>query len=288
MSANITVVDQKVNQLRQELALRQRQFEAVLPSQVKSNRFFRVLLTNCTNNPKLLDCDRPSLMLAAMTCAQLGLEPDNVLGQAYLVPYGKKVQLIPGYKGLIQLARNSGEIKSIQAHEVCEGDEFEYHFGVGSTLRHKPALGQRGEIKFFYAVAEFKDGGHYFDVLTKTQVDMIRDESAGYKYQLSQGKKDNPWFSHYAEMGKKTAIRAIAKYLPLSVQKAVALDEAYDQGKMASFNEAGDIILDTPTEEEPENNVPKTSSRLDELAEREAQKPGQQTLDVSPEAEAVA
>ena len=45
-----------------------------------------------------------------------------------------------GYKGLLDLAYRSGEVSVIQAHVVCEGDEFEHTLGLEPTLVHKPAL----------------------------------------------------------------------------------------------------------------------------------------------------
>lgn len=223
------------------------QLKMALPRHLTPDRLVRVALTAVQNTPKLLECDRTSLYAAIMTCAQLGLEPDGVLGQAYLIPYGDKVQFIPGYKGLISLARNSGEVVSIGAHEVCERDEFRFAFGLREDLHHVPARGDRGEITHFYAIARFRDGGHHWDVMTREEVDTIRDNSQGYrtaKRFARNGVINSPWAQHYVEMGKKTAIRRIAKYLPLSVQKAAAMADAYDSGRHARMDVHGDIVID--------------------------------------------
>jgi recombination protein RecT len=249
------------------------QFAMALPKHVTPDRLLRVVMTAVQNTPKLLECDRTSLFSAVMTCAQLGLEPDGVLGQAYLVPFKGKVVFIPGYKGLLTLARNSGEISSIQAHEVCENDEFDFAYGLDERLQHKPAHGERGEIIYFYAYAKYKDGGHVFEVLTRADVEKIRDGSEGYKAFKAGYTKTTPWNDHFVQMGRKTAIRRLANYLPRSVQKATAFEDAYDRGVPAISNELGEIVLiedqSGETTDEPAAEVKRTKatkSKMDMLA----------------------
>lgn len=247
-------------------------FAAVLPPHIPVERFVRVCLSALNQNPDLMKCDAKSLLQSALTAAQLGLEPDANLGQAYFVPFfdnkngTKKVQLIPGYKGYLALARNSGEIISFSAHEVCENDHFDYSFGLDERLEHTPALKDRGPVTHFYAVARFKDGSHHFDVMTLDEVNAVRNKSkAGSK---------GPWVDHFVEMGKKTVIRRIAKYLPLSVQKAAALENAVMAGGYGSTNEFGDVVIDCPAEEAPEQLPETSSSALDAFANPDGQQKG--------------
>jgi len=169
----------------------------------------------------------------------MGLEPNTVLGHAYLVPFNVKrkdangaerwvnsVQVIIGYKGLIDLARRSGQIVSIAAHEVCESDHFELVYGLDEKLNHTPAMGERGKVIGFYAVAKLKDGGYSFEFMSVHQVQEIMkatQSKGGY----------GPWKEHFIEMGRKTVIRRLAKYLPLSIefQTAAALDGMAGAGK---------------------------------------------------------
>src|SRR5215469_13248226 len=116
------------------------QMELALPKHLTADRLLRVVMSAVQNTPKLLECDRTSFFSAVMTCAQLGLEPDGVLGQAYLVPFAGKVSFIPGYKGLISLARNSGDVTSIAAHEVRDNDTFKFDFASGDPPTHTLAL----------------------------------------------------------------------------------------------------------------------------------------------------
>ncbi len=138
----------------------------------------------------------------------------------------KSVQVIIGYKGLIDLARRSGQIVSIAAHEVCENDHFELVYGLNEKLNHTPAMGERGEVIGFYAVAKLKDGGHCFEFMSRYQINEIMANTQ------SKGAY-GPWKDNFVEMGRKTVIRRLSKYLPLSVefQTTSALDGMSDAGK---------------------------------------------------------
>ena len=255
------------------------QLQMALPKHLTPERMIRVALAAINKTPKLLECNRDSLYAAIMTSAQLGLEPDGVLGQAYLIPFGKDVQFIPGYKGLIALARNSGEVSNIQAQAVREGDHFDYGFGLNERLDHVPSSDPDREekpITHFWAMAKFKDGGHHWDVMTVAQVEAIRDNSQGYKRAITTAKKYNkkpnsPWVDHFEEMGKKTVIRRIAKYLPMDVQKAAFIADSYNSGKSATLDMSGDLVINDPDvmdgEAEEVKKVENKSSQLDQFAD---------------------
>jgi recombination protein RecT len=208
----------------------------------------RVALNAVTNTPKLLECDRKSFFLAVMRAAQLGLEPDGLLGQAYLIPYGKMAQLIIGYKGYITLARQSGEIANIAVATVHENDDFELSF-FGMPRFNRCVRGDRGSLIGFIAKAEFKETGTLPQVeyMTVEDVNKIRDKHS---------KSKNVWAEHYEEMGKKTVIRRLVKYLPLSVQRAEKMESLQEAGVSFELKE-GDIVLDdmqdvTPVEDDIE------------------------------------
>lgn len=287
-----TAVGRPIDTVRNALEKMKPQFAMALPKHLTPDRLLRVAITAIQNTPKLLDCDRTSLYSAIMTCAQLGLEPDGILGQAYLVPFAGKVQFIPGYKGLILLARNSGEVISITAHEVRRLDRFIYSFGLNESCEHVPATGDRGEIEFFYAVAKFKDGGHHFDVMTKADVDAIRDASKGYqasKRYAKNGLIDSPWEQHYAEMGKKTVVRRIAKYLPMNVQKAAALADSFDSGRHATLDVHGEVVIDGESHEQADTSRQiAAGSKLDRFEERTAEEPAAEQEQPSDPKQAVA
>ncbi|OIK20281.1 recombination protein RecT [Bacillus amyloliquefaciens] len=200
------------------------EIQKALPDHVKPDRLARIALTTIRTNPALLECTIPSLLGAVMQSAQLGLEP-GLIGHCYFVPFWnnkekrRDVQFIIGYKGMIDLARRSGHIESIYAHAVYETDEFDYELGLHPKLVHKPATGQRGAITHVYAVAHFKDGGYQFEVFSKDDIEKTRKRS--------KASDNGPWKTDYEEMAKKTVIRRMWKYLPISIeiQQQVAQDE---------------------------------------------------------------
>jgi len=209
-----------------------------LPKHMTADRMARIALTEFRKNPALMKCDPATLFGAVIQCAQLGLEPGGTMGHAYLIPFENKkrgttdVQFIVGYRGMLDLARRSGQIVSISAREVCANDKFAYRYGIDETIEHVPAEGERGELTHVYAVAKLKDGGVQFEVLTRAQIEDIRNASQGYKTAIKFNRTDSPWISHFHEMAKKTAIRRLFKYLPVSIeiQLAVGLDEAGEEG----------------------------------------------------------
>ncbi len=224
------------------------QIQKALPSMVSSERFQRVALTAFSNNTKLQQCDPMSFIAAMMQSAQLGLEPNTPLGQAYLIPYGKQVQFQIGYKGLLELAQRSGKIKTLYAHEVRENDTFDIDYGLNQTLTHKPLLkGNRGEVIGYYAVYHLDTGGNSFIFMTK-------DEVLEHAKRFSKTYNSGPWQTDFDAMAKKTVIKQLLKYAPLSIelQKATSMDETVkteisddmslvkDEGIEAEFTELTD------------------------------------------------
>lgn len=200
-----------------------------IPKHLTPDRLLRIATTSIRTNPKLKVCTPESLLGAVMQCAQLGLEP-SILGHAYLIPYRNKnketgqfvdeCQFQIGYKGLIELARRTGQISSIMAQAVHQNDEFEYEYGIDEKLKHVPADGDRGPVVKYYSYAKFKDGGYSFMVMSRQDIMIHRDK-------FSKAKSYGPWVDHFDEMAKKTVLKALMKYMPISVefQRAVDQDE---------------------------------------------------------------
>lgn len=223
--ARATGSGRTVKQVLENPEFRQ-QVERALPRSIAPDRFLRLILTECRNNPGLARCDHVSLLGAVMTAAQLGLEPD-ARGLAYLIPRKMKgnyrATFMIGYRGFIDLARRSGQITDIQAHVVYAADEFDFEYGLEPKLRHRPKLAaDRGERVGVYAVATFKDGGHTFRVLSMAEVNDRKGRSAS-----ARSDRTSPWDTDFDAMCCKTAIRALAPWLPQTVEfaQAVALDE---------------------------------------------------------------
>jgi recombination protein RecT len=192
------------------------QIRDLLPKHLTAEKVLRFAMLAQTRNPKLLLCTGESIVQSIMEAASLGLDFGGLLGEAYLIPYGSECKLMPGYKGYIILARNSGTIKSISAEVVYRNDYLEYEKGTSPVLIHRPNLDEERrdeDIRAAYMVAEFIGGGHHVELLTRQEVEKAKRVSKTW------GRDDSPWNLWYPEMSKKTAIRRGFKYLPVSSEK---------------------------------------------------------------------
>ena len=203
----------------------------VLPKGFDQARFTNLTITACKSKPQLLECLRTprgqvSLLLSVMQAATLGLEPDTPLQEAWLLPRRidgqQECQLSIGYVGIMKLARRSGEIKTIYAETVHENDEFDYQYGTDPKIEHKPAKGDRGDLTHVYAVARYKDDGFNFIVLDEVDVHARRAKSDSWKSE--KARPYSPWTTNTEAMWRKSAIRALRPYLPLTAEAARAMD----------------------------------------------------------------
>lgn len=196
-----------------------------LPSVLTPERFTRITLSALSTNPTLAATTPKSFLGAMMTAAQLGVEPNTPLGQAYLIPYRNhgtlECQFQLGYKGLIDLAYRSGQIKTIQAQVVHENDVFEVTYGTDNSLLFKPKLdGDAGKAISVWAMFQTKDGGYGYEVMS---MDAVREFAKKYSKAYSNG----PWQTNFEEMAKKTVLKKTLKYAPLSsdFKRGLSADE---------------------------------------------------------------
>lgn len=223
-----------------QLIERQRgEIARALPKHMDADRIARIALTLFRQTPGLSRCDPQSFIGALMTASQLGLEP-GPLGEAYLVPYGTQVTFIPGYRGLIKLAWQSGQLKHIDAQVVREGDDFDFAYGLEPYLRHRPARRDRGKVTEVYACATFLNGGSAFVVMSVEDVEAIR--------RRSKASKSGPWVTDWDAMAKKTLIKQLIRFLPLSTDlrnlaHAAALDGTA-RTDTADLDEALPTVID--------------------------------------------
>lgn len=198
--------------MQQYIKLMEGEIAKALPSVITPERFTRMVLSALSVNPKLGHCTPQSFLGAMMTAAQLGVEPNTALGQAYLIPFKNhgvlEAQFQLGYKGLIDLAYRSGDVSIIQAHVVYENDDFTYELGLDPTLKHVPAKANRGNPVAYYAMFKTKDGGYGFEVMS---VEDAREHAKRYSKSFGNG----PWQTNFDEMAKKTVLKRVLKYAPL-------------------------------------------------------------------------
>ena len=196
-------------------------FASALPDVMTPERFARICANAVAGSPQLAKCTQTSLIGALLCSAQAGLEPNTSLGQAYIIPYGDKAQFQISYKGLIELAHRSGQLKDISAHVVYENDTFEYELGLEPKLKHIPAMKDRGGIIGAYAVYHLVSGGYGFEFMSVDDINKHRDKYSKVK------SKDSPWVNSWEEMAKKTVLKKCLKYTPMSSEyvRATNADE---------------------------------------------------------------
>lgn len=187
-------------------------------------RMLRVALAAAAKNPKIFECAPQTVALALMHCAELRLEPSSVLGHAYLIPrYSKQLRgqectFLIGYKGYLELARRSGEIASMVAQVVYDGEGFSVTIEDGEArIRHDIAFGKGAarrdeDIIASYCIVKMKDGSVYADWCDRTEIDERRKAGGDRSF--------SPWSTHYARMARKSAIRKLLAggMVPLSAE----------------------------------------------------------------------
>lgn len=251
-----------VGQLTTLLQQRMSQIEKLVPKHMTAARLMRIAVNCVAKSQDLGKCSPTSLLQCVLVAAELGLEPGGALGHLYLVPFAGAATPIIGYRGLIELARRSGEISNIRAVVVHERDKFRYSEGIEQHIEHEPCLdGDPGALKLAYCVIKLRDGGVVAEVMTKAQIDAIKAISK------TVNRADSPWKLYYDEMSKKTVARRALKWAPLSSERYYRAlevdDEDYVDGDAppvevvsASLKErvkAKTRMLEVPTEiaEEP-------------------------------------
>lgn len=175
--------------------------------------------------PKLLDCDRISLLSAFVQIAQFKFMPSSVMGEAYVIPYAKEAKFQLGYQGLVTLLYRTPQVKSITANVVYENDEFDYIEGLEPKLYHKPAAfgKDKGKPVGVYTVAQLEGGVKTFKVMSEGEVMQIKNLSK------AKATADSPWNSDkdpFKGMWKKTCLIQHSKFLPKTAEfkRAVELD----------------------------------------------------------------
>lgn len=212
--------------LQSQINLMQGEIKKALPAVLTPERFTRMVLSAVSANKDLAACETKSFLAAMMQAAQLGLEPNTPLGQAYIIPYRDnksgtlRAQFQLGYKGMIDLAYRSNQVSVIDAQVVYENDEFDYELGLEPKLKHKPALSNRGKPILYYGMFRTKDGGFGFQV-------MSYDDIVAHARKFSKAFTSGPWSTNFDEMAKKTVLKKVLKYAPLKSDflRGISADE---------------------------------------------------------------
>lgn len=246
----------------------------LVPRHLTPERLVKVALAAIFKTPGLAECNPLTLLNSFIQATQLGLECNGALGHAYLVPFNAKIkergpdgvererfekqcQFILGYRGMIELARRTGQVASIEAVVVRVGDVFEEERGINQVLRHVPNReGVLKPLRLVYAIARLKGGETCIEVMSRAEIDAIRARSKASKF--------GPWVSDYEEMARKTVVRRLFKMLPTSIEIA---------GAIADDDDRTDIVDAEFTRRDNE-------TKSEALARQIAEKPKSEPLDL--------
>lgn len=291
---------QPIDKLKANLTSRADEFKQVLPAHISIDKFQRTIATAAATNPKLLDCDRRSLLLSCMKLAQDGLLPDG--REAALVPFKNRrkgdndqwldvweVQAMPMAYGIRKKILQSGSIVSLETglvyREEVQGGNFVYEIGLDPPIRHRPSFELTAEqmaddqIVGAYSIARIKsDGGGdpYWsvEVMRRSEIDKVRQTSQTgalgqvVKFGKNKGEKiapKGPWVDWFGEMARKTVLRRHSKVLPMSGDLIETLERDSDEERRA---DSAALILQSQPGGEPEPVALPTPDELDQAGDQ--------------------
>lgn len=196
-------------------------------------KFKQIVISELKKSTKLQEAflkNPASLFASILHCAELGLNPSQMVGEFYLIPYKDIITPILGYKGLLTLLMRSDKVKKIWCEVVYEDDDFEYELGLEPKLMHIPnhdAVRNSATIKFIYACAKLQDEV-VFKVMSKKEIQNIVNMSKFPNDLYFNDKKDSEQW-----MAKKTVLKQLSKLMPKDddrLKKAVAMDDNVEGG----------------------------------------------------------
>jgi recombination protein RecT len=288
-----------IDGIRSLLMQAEKQIALALPKHMTAERMIRVALTTIQRTPRLMECTPLSIVGSVIQASEMGLELNGFLGEAYLVPFWNsktrsyEAQFQVGYRGLISLARRSGQVSLIRSELVYDCDHFNVRYGLDMDLEHEPDLenpdrgtkdkdGNMVGLRGAYAVVKFKDGEFDFEYLPLSKLNELRARS---KSRDRDGNESGPWVTDPDQMYRKVPIRQLAKRLPLSpeFQKAAVLDEYGEAGVRQHLSAE---VTENPAFSNVLAEVAQNTAQA--LAEKYISKPEPETITVTQETAQVA
>lgn len=276
--SQIIPTDQRVASVQSLFEGAKPQLQDLLPKGLTPERFLAVALKTVSRRPDLLQCTPASLIASLLDAATMGLEVDGLLGHAYLVPQREKgvpmAALRIGYKGFVALARSTGDVRTVEAVAVYEGDEFAWEKGLAPKLTHKPVANDRSPEKLTHVYAIIRWAGVKrgeapdFEVMTRAQVDAIR--------RRSRASDQGPWVTDYEAMALKTVVRNLANRgrLPLgSAGQKVAMREELQELGVEPVEVEVEVKPSTPRPDALAALMQQTPQRADPPAIAQAAQP---------------
>lgn len=249
----------------------------LLPRHLTAEKLVRGFMAAATRNPRLLECTPLSVLNTVLIAASLGLEVGRPRGGVHPVPFRNRKNgttectPIPDYRGLMDLAYRSGQVLSIEARAVYDGDKFDFAYGTASHITHVPALPRAGDVRCVYSVAHVKDGRPVFMVMSREEVEEHRARS--------RAKDDGPWVTDWTAMALKTVVKSLANWLPQASEqftKAAEMEDRLDRGEGIAdlFDVIESQAEDLGSADAPEPTATaKIAAKLSAKAQEETQSP---------------
>ena len=211
----------------------------------KPDSYITSVMQVLSSNSMLAGVNADSITGAVFTACAMNLPLNNNLGLAYIVPFKGAAQLQVGYKGYLQLAQRTGQIESINAIAVYDTDTEESVLSRLTSLIPKKVTGN-----VIGYTARLKTVTGFVAVVTMTSDELWEHAykySQTYKSAQNQGKNYSVWHQNFDAMAKKTVLKALMKYCPMSVelQKAMESDQGVinqDGGISYPDNEIKDVV----------------------------------------------
>lgn len=214
----------------------------------QAQRFVASVLTAVMADPKLQACTAPSIYLAAVRSATLGLSVDPAYGQAYLVAYGNVCTFMPGYKGFRDKASENGigcHVTEIYDNEKVETNimtgEIRINGGNGFWRSSDQTTGSNGHqvtgyMASWWDVKNPKSGEKHFLYMTIAEI-----EEYATVYAPAYKQPKSPWNANKLsriEMFKKTVLkRLLRKTAPLNPVVSRLLAD-FEEDQAEAQNEA--------------------------------------------------
>jgi recombination protein RecT len=258
----------------------------VLPSLLEKHgispaQFVQVVLSEIKKNEKLLQAfkENPASMFASILAgAEVGLIPSDMLGEFYLIPrnmkqsngsYKLSVTPLIGYKGLVNILLRSGDVSKVHTEIVYEGDEFTPIYGLEPNIIHKPNFDvprTADKIKYAYAVAKMKGGDYQFAVMTRAEIQAVRDMSKNTNDLYFNDKMGiNRW------MERKCVLIQLSKMLPKDYysKKAISMDNMVEGGAYLTLDDNNQVkvVEGTPIKPTRFRNIYGTLNSPNEINE---------------------
>lgn len=229
-------------------------YDEALDGAFSGSRLVQTAIFSVKNNPSLLECTQHSLLASVMSAAVLGLEIDGVTGQAFIIPFKNKAQLVIGYKGYNTLGFRAGF--TITGEAVFDGDDFDYDTGTSPFVKHHQNF-KTHKLEYAWAAATAKDHTPVISILPESEIETVRRRSPGAK------RKDSPWNDQligYPAMAAKTAKRRLCRSMPLCrMQLAARMEEALDEeGRGGYIDENQNLVIDQKEPDFEEVSADKT------------------------------